>query len=79
MAGARDVLLEELLRFARSEGIDEALLQAATSNLPVTPAGVSRMLAGEAGDEKGTGRALERLVHLPLIFRFPDGSGWVHR
>jgi len=79
VAGARDVLLEKLLGIARSEGIDEVLLQTATSNLPVTPDGLARMLACDAGDEKGTGRALERLVHLSLIFRFPDGSGWVHR
>jgi tetratricopeptide (TPR) repeat protein len=79
VAGARDVLLEELLGIARNEGIDEVLLQAATSNLPVTPAGLARMLAGDVGDEKHAECALERLAHLSLVFRFPDGSGWVHR
>jgi tetratricopeptide (TPR) repeat protein len=79
VAGARDGLLEELLGIARSEGIDEVLLQAATSNLPVTPAGLTRMLAGDTGDEKHAERDLERLADLSLVHRFPDGSGWVHR
>src|SRR6185295_7203607 len=47
--GMRDVFLDELLELARGEGIDEVLLQAATSNLPITAAGVARMLAASGG------------------------------
>jgi tetratricopeptide (TPR) repeat protein len=80
--GARDVLLWELLDIARGEGIDEVLLQTATSNLPVSAAGVARMLAGggdDAGDVPAATRALEQLEDLSLVHRFPDGSWWVHR
>jgi tetratricopeptide (TPR) repeat protein len=45
---AGDVLLEELLAIARREGLAEILLQAAVSNLPVTPEGLARMLASDA-------------------------------
>ena len=49
--GARDILLGELLTLAREAGIAEVLLQAAVSNLPVTPAGLARMLWDDgAGD-----------------------------
>jgi hypothetical protein len=80
--GARDVLLAELLDIARGEDIDEVLLQAATSNLPVSAAGVARMLTGgggEAGDVAGVTRALVRLEDLSLVHCFPDDSYWVHR
>ncbi|MFL5386555.1 MAG: TIR domain-containing protein [Longimicrobiaceae bacterium] len=78
--GARDVLLSELLAIARSEQIDEALLQAATSNLPVEPAGLARMLAdGDAGDVAAATHAITRLEDLSLVHRFPNGSAWVHR
>ena len=80
MLGARDVFLAELLDLARAEGLDEVLLQAATSNLPVTPDGVARMLAdGDDGDPATVARALERLADLSLLHVFPDGSVWVHR
>jgi tetratricopeptide (TPR) repeat protein len=80
LLGARDVFLEELLGLARREGIDEALLQAATSNVPVTVPGVARMLAdGDGGDAAAAERALERLEDLSLVYRFPDGAAWVHR
>jgi tetratricopeptide (TPR) repeat protein len=80
--GARNVFLEELLDLARLEGVDAVLLQAATSSLPITPAGLARMLArdaNDAGDEQAAERALIRLEDLALLHRFPDGSAWVHR
>jgi len=78
--GARDVLLSELLAIARSEGIDEALLQAATSNLSVEPAGLAWMLADDGvGNLTDAAHALARLEDLSLVHRFPDGSAWVHR
>jgi len=79
--GARDVFLDELVALARQEGIDAALFQLAVSNLPVTPAGVARMLAGDdgEGDLEAAKRALERLSNLSLMHRFPDGTAWVHR
>lgn len=79
LLGMRDVFLEELLDLARTERIDEVLLQVATSNLPVTPAGLARMLADDAGDTTAVASALERLENLSLVHRFPDGSVWVHR
>ena len=45
--GARDVFLAELLAVARAERLDEALLQVAVSNLPVTSSGLARMLASD--------------------------------
>jgi tetratricopeptide (TPR) repeat protein len=45
LLGARDVFLEELLVLARAEGHEEALLQLACSNLPVSAVGLARMLA----------------------------------
>jgi tetratricopeptide (TPR) repeat protein len=80
--GARDVFLTELLDVARSEGIDEVLLQASCSNLPVTPAGVARMLAGGEDDDGDVGsvdHATERLVDLSLMVGLADGEVWVHR
>ncbi|HEX6367829.1 MAG TPA: TIR domain-containing protein [Longimicrobium sp.] len=78
--GARDVLLAELLDIARSKGVDEVLLQTATSNLPVDAAGVARMLAdGAEGEREEVARALELLEDLSLVHRFPDDSFWVHR
>ena len=79
LLGARDVFLEELLDLTHHEGIDEVLLQAATSNLPIAPVGLARMLAGEAADTPAVERALERLEDLSLVHRFPDASVWVHR
>jgi tetratricopeptide (TPR) repeat protein len=83
--GMRDVLLDELLALAQQEGIAEPLLQAATSNLPVTLAGLARMLAADPdaddsiGDVPAAERALARLEELSLVHRFPDGEFWVHR
>jgi tetratricopeptide (TPR) repeat protein len=78
--GARDVLLSELLAIARSEHIDEALLQTTVSNLPVEAAGLARMLAdGGEGDPAAAKHALARLEDLSLVHRFSDGSAWVHR
>jgi tetratricopeptide (TPR) repeat protein len=80
LLGARDVLLSELLELARRDKLEEVLLQTAVSNLPVTTAGVTRMLAdGDGGDEASTQRALSRLEDLSLIYRFPDSRIWVHR
>ncbi len=79
LLGARDVFLDELLDLARREGIDEVLLQTATSNLPVSPAGLARMLAGDGGDPPAVEGALARLADLSLVHRFPGGDAWVHR
>jgi tetratricopeptide (TPR) repeat protein len=77
---AGDVLLEELLAIARREGIADVLLQAAVSNLPVTPAGVARMLAEDGpGDVQPISRAIDRLESLSLLHRFPGGAVFVHR
>jgi hypothetical protein len=60
--GARDVLLAELIAIVRAAGIEEALLQAAVSNLPVTPQGLARMLAGNGpGDVTSVTAAATRL------------------
>ena len=79
LLGARDVLLGELLDIARGEGIEEVLLQAAASNLRVSPAGLAHMLANTPADLAPVDRALVRLADLSLVHRFPDGSAWVHR
>jgi tetratricopeptide (TPR) repeat protein len=67
---------------ARAEGSEEALLQVAVSNLPVSADGLVRMLAddpAEPGDVAAMERALDGLARLSLVFRLPDGTGWVHR
>ena len=82
LLGARDVFLKELLDLARKRGIDQFLLQLAVSNLPVTPAGLARMIsedAGDAVDAKAASDAIVRLEDLSLAHRFADGSAWVHR
>ena len=79
LLGARDVFLDELLDLARREAVDEALLQAATSNLPVSPDGLARMLDDQAPDFPAAECALARLADLSLVHRFPDRSAWVHR
>ncbi len=79
LVGARDVFLTELLAIAREQEIDEVLLQASCSNLPVTPAGVARMLSGEAGDATAAARALAKLEELSLLAASPGGAGSVHR
>ena len=79
MIGTRDVLLEELLGLARDEHLDEVLLQAAVSNLPVKPDGLARMLAGDSADVENIKHKLARLADLSLVHCFPDGSAWVHR
>ncbi len=81
-AGARDVLLEELVAIAREQGLAEHLFQVAVSNLPVSPAGLARMLAEspeQAGDPAAAERALTALEDLALLHRLPDGAAWVHR
>jgi TIR domain-containing protein/CHAT domain-containing protein/AAA ATPase-like protein len=78
--GARDVLLEGLLDIARGQGTAEVLLQAAVSNLPVSVAGLARMLANDGpGDPTSVRAALKRLEALSLVYRFPDGDALVHR
>jgi hypothetical protein len=80
LLGARDILLAELLAIVRTDGIEEVLLQAAVSNLPVTPQGLARMLAqGGPGDATAVTGALARLESLSLLHRFPDGTVLVHR
>ncbi len=82
--GSRDVLLEELLESAREEGSAEALLQVAVSNLPVSAAGLARMLTedplkAETIDVKAAEKAIAQLARLSLVFRHPSGEAWVHR
>ena len=78
--GARDVLLDELLGMARAERLEGVLLQLSVSNLPASAAGVAHMLNdGPGGDASSVENALRRLEALSLVFRFPDGSAWVHR
>ncbi len=82
LLGTRDVMLGELLAVARADGFEAALVQLAVSNLPVTAAGLARMLAddpAEAGDAAAMERALDGLARLSLVFRLPGGEGWVHR
>ncbi len=74
--GARDVFLSELLTLARGNHWDEPLLQLAVSNLPVSPAGLARML-NETPANCATG--LAALENLSLVYRFPDQSALVHR
>ena len=76
--GARDVLLEELLAIARQRDDDAVLLQLAVSNLPLPPAGLARMLAGEV-EETAVEPALARLTALSLVVRGEDGQVWMHR
>ncbi|MGZ8347811.1 MAG: TIR domain-containing protein, partial [Allosphingosinicella sp.] len=81
LLGSRDVLLESLLGLAGEQGDAEALVQLAVSNLPMTPAGLARALAGgEAeGDVVAAEQSLRRLASLSLVHRFEDGDAWVHR
>ncbi|HYM97673.1 MAG TPA: tetratricopeptide repeat protein, partial [Candidatus Sulfotelmatobacter sp.] len=82
LLGMRDIFLKELFELAVREGIAESLLQAAVSNLPVTPSGLAQMLAdenGDLGDVTAARDAIDRLADLSLVHRFPDGSVWVHR
>ncbi|HEY2621347.1 MAG TPA: TIR domain-containing protein, partial [Acetobacteraceae bacterium] len=78
--GERVVLLPELLDIVRRDGIEPALLQAAVSNLPVSPAGLARMLAGDGpGDIAAAEAALARLAALSLLHRAEGGAALVHR
>src|SRR5262249_51002402 len=84
LLGMRNVVLEELLDVVQRAGIAETLLQAATSSLPVSPAGLARMLTADPGgddpgDVQAVQRALRRLEDLSLVYRFPAGDVWVHR
>ena len=76
----RDVLLPELLEIVRAEGFEPALLQASVSNLPVTAAGLARMLAGDGpGDVAAAEIALTRLAALSLLHRDAAGAALAHR
>jgi AAA ATPase-like protein/CHAT domain-containing protein len=78
--GARDVFLEDLLALAGQEGIAEFMLQAAVSNLPMTPQGLARMMAdGGTADTSAVGSAAAKLESLSLLHRFPNGALLVHR
>jgi tetratricopeptide (TPR) repeat protein len=80
LIGARDVLLGELLSIVRAAGIEEVLLQAAVSNLPVAPQGLARMLADDGpGDVSSVEAAAARLEALSLLHRFPNHMLLVHR
>jgi hypothetical protein len=78
VVAAGDVLLEALLAIARREGIAEVLLQAAVSNLPVTPDGLAVMLPDNSADgAKPAGDDLHKLEFPPRfpgsgVFTFPD-------
>ena len=77
--GSRDILLGELLDITKREDRDEALLQAAVSNLPVPASGLARMLAQDgAGDPPAAAAALSRLQALSLLHLGQDGA-LVHR
>lgn len=77
--GMRDVFLAELLDLVREEGIDEALLQLAVSNLPVTAEGLARMFTGDEGDVAAAESEIARLADLSLVYRDDDGVAFVHR
>ncbi|MFO0873485.1 MAG: CHAT domain-containing protein [Phycisphaerales bacterium] len=83
LLGARDVFLGDLLDSARRAGIDEVLLQASVSNLPVTADGVAHMLADGAAPEDVTriDAALDRLEAMSLVYRQPamPRAAWIHR
>ncbi len=80
--GARDIFLTDLLAIAQEQGIAEALLQAAVSNLPLSPAGLARMLASpdatELGDEPAATQALTQLEELSLV-HYSNGFALVER
>ncbi|MGO8918080.1 MAG: CHAT domain-containing protein, partial [Stellaceae bacterium] len=79
LLGMRDVLLKELVEIVRGNGDADLLFQAAVSTLPTSPAGLAHMLADGPADATRVRRALARLADLSLVYRFPDGSAWVHR
>ena len=82
LLGARDVLLDELLAFARADGDEELLLQCAVSNLSINAAG----LAHASADMSPTSAAIEearcglnRLAGLSLVVVLGADSYQVHR
>ena len=79
LLGMRNVLLKELVEIVRGNGDADLLFQAAVSTLPTSPAGLAHMLADGPADAARVRRALARLADLSLVYRFPDGSAWVHR
>jgi tetratricopeptide (TPR) repeat protein len=79
LLGMRSVLLEELVEIVRGQGDAEVLFQAAVSTLPTSPAGLAHMLADSPADGAPVNQALARLADRSLVYRFPDGSAWVHR
>jgi tetratricopeptide (TPR) repeat protein len=79
LLGMRNVLLQELVEIARGHSDADLLFQAAVSNLPTSPAGLAHMLADGPADAAPVERAVARLADLSLLYRFPDGSAWVHR
>ena len=82
LLGAHDVFLEELVAIVRGEGIADAMFQAATSNLPLTPDGLARMCAPDprdGGDTRSAKDALVRLEALSLTHPMPNGAFVMHR
>jgi CHAT domain/TIR domain/AAA ATPase domain len=72
--------LGDTIRAALQLGVRDILLQAAVSNLPVSPTGLARMLDPDrAPDLRRISAAVTMLAALSLLHRFPDGSVWVHR
>ena len=81
-AAARDICLEELLEQVKQAGHEQALLQLSVSNLPVTVAGLARMLApspDEEGDYRVAKQILDWLHNLALVHQYPDKRALVHR
>ena len=79
LLGSRDIVLTELLKIARAEGLEAILLQAAVSNLPVSTSGVAHMLAGEPAEDDRVRSGFERLAELSLLVLDATGSAWAHR
>ena len=73
------MLLTELVAVVRLNGDADLLFQAAVSTLPTAPEGLAHMLADGPADATSVRRPLARLADLSLVYRFPDGSAWVHR
>ncbi len=79
LLGARDIFLDELLDIVRVEGLEEHLLQTAVSNLPVSAAGLARMLDETGGNPAAARKTLTRLRDLSLVYLNENDSASVHR